>query len=517
MPAPLTRIRPVGIVADLPPSNVGPESWTGGVNVNFRNGFTTRSLGWENIFPVIPGVPKPHFLINVTQAGVTNYWIACCESTVWVTDTTSWFDITPAGFVGNTRPEDWSGELLNGLPILNNQLNPPFYWDLDTGNPCQYLPGWPADTLCNYIAVSKYHVFALGIKDPSGDFPDQLFWSDAAAPGSVPAGWAPSATGDAGDVILGDSRSPILCAKQLRGDLMVFKSNSVYKFRYVGGTFVWANTKLLSNSGALSSKAAVEIPDGRMVFLSDGDIMLTDGQNVQSLIDMRWKNTLFKIINGDAYRTSWACVDQANSEVIFGVPAYSQEYPTYGLTWNYKNNAIGVRPLGRFSHMAAGIVTVAAASNTWESQTQTWADSDFPWSQSLYNAADDGLIACSPLRSRLSFIDSGTLGDGAPIISSVAKYYMDFDEPKTLKFIRRIWPRVTDYDDSVPWFIRVGSSDSIQEAINWQPFTEWYPAQRRAFDCFVNGRYISFEIQTNDGGQWTLAEVDFEMQAGGQW
>ena len=44
------EILPVGFNQDLPPDQVGADTWTGGVNVSARDGISQRIAGYENIF-----------------------------------------------------------------------------------------------------------------------------------------------------------------------------------------------------------------------------------------------------------------------------------------------------------------------------------------------------------------------------------------------------------------------------------------------------------------------------------
>src|SRR5690606_33680858 len=261
-PKKLLRLRPRGIVSDLPPSEVPPDFYTGGANVHFRRGFASRILGSRPVYGTMPVDPVLHLLNSRAPGGVTqtNFWLVFGENEIHALETSNADDVTPSGGLQSvSQPWQWSSCLLNNIPVANNGLDAPMYWGGDVGTPFTALPGWPEGTVCKSIAAHKYHLFALDIDGPNGHFEGQVLWSDAAPPGAVPGTWTAAADNQAGDVELGDTPGPALLGLPLRGSFLVYKRSGTYAFDYVGGNEIYSIRTLFTSSGALTRHAACDV------------------------------------------------------------------------------------------------------------------------------------------------------------------------------------------------------------------------------------------------------------------
>ena len=163
------------------------------------------------------------------------------------------------------------------------------------------LTDWTATETCQFITAFQYHLFALDISGPGGTFPSLLRWSDAAAPGTIPASWTPSASTEAGDVELSDSPGRLLCAYPLRDSLIIYKRSAMYQAKYVGGDNVFNFRKVQAASGALTRRSVCDV-NGQHVVVTDGDIIQTDGSNRRSLGEARVKDWLFNQLDQSSVR-----------------------------------------------------------------------------------------------------------------------------------------------------------------------------------------------------------------------
>ena len=233
-------------MTDLPPEEVPIENWTGGANIQFQDTATRRVGGYQ----AFGGTPSaaPMFAMSVLVSGAA-YWIYCSADGIFATDGLTHTDITPAGGLTAVTPGLWTGCILNGIPVLNNSIDPPMYWPLDIAQKCLVLPGWPATAACKAIRAFKYHLFALNITDNSVNFPDSLWWSTSAEPGSVPVTWAPAVDNDAGDAVLADTPGIIIDGLGMRDVFVVYKDNSTYSLSYVAGQYVYTVRKNFLTSG----------------------------------------------------------------------------------------------------------------------------------------------------------------------------------------------------------------------------------------------------------------------------
>jgi hypothetical protein len=508
MPHPLVKLRPGSINVDVPPSEVVPEEWTSGVNFQFKDGFANRSLGWDAIFPATS--QPPIHTINARQTGSYNYWISCQPDGVFVTNGGSaWVDITPDIYTYTADPNAWTSALLNGIPVINNGINPPFYWDL-VGIMLP-LPGWPAATACRAIRSFKYHLVAMHIND----FQDQYIWSDAAAPGSVPLSWEPTPSTDSGDNILSATRGAIIDGAKLRGQFMLWKSHSGYRMNYVGGTFVMATQKFLSNSGVLSRNCIAEV-EGYQAIFTDGDIIRTDGQNVTSIIDRRAKSTIFSQISSEFYERSYVVTNRPRNEVLFCFPTTDAPdgYPDLALVWDYARDRIGFRDINSSPYMAAGTVFQVPGDNEWNQQIGSWDEQTRIWGQSTYRAADDGVLMLqnSPQMYRL---DGSATAAGVGVDSRIRREYLDFGAPGDVKTLSRVWPRITA-PEGTNISVRVGGQMTPDNPVTWSDYIPYLPEADDFVSVFATGRGLSFEFSSIGGQAFQLEGFDVELTARGR-
>ena len=505
------ELRPKGINYDIPPSEVSTEEYTYGENILFRNGFAEKARGWEQVFP--DPTFEPQYLLNVTTSSA-NYWVVGADDGIYVTDSVAWFDITPASFVAPTELNQWTGGVLNGIPVLNNGQGAPWYWDLNTGNVMLDIPDWPANTTCGFIRPFKFHLIAGNITNVSGNFPNQIVWSSAAEPGGIPQEWTPTPSNDAGDVQLSSTPVPVIDGGPLRDAFMVYKQHSTFELKYVGGTFVYASRKVFASSGILARNCVVEFEGSQFVF-TDGDIIKTDGQNFVSLISRRAKQSLFAVIDPDTFPYSYVALNRPDNEIMFCLPANPSPVPNLALVYNTRFDTLGLRVIGECAHINWGNVSVAGTDSSWSGLVGTWADQVGAWTQSRFNSADDGLVMANTEFQKIYELDSSIDQDGEPAPWILRRGYLDFGMPSTNKTLTRVWPRCQAQNEGVI-NLRVGGTETTEESVQWLPPIPFDPNTQRYVDVITVGKFLSFEF-SGDTGQIVLTGFDVELMESGRY
>lgn len=343
-PKKLLRLRPTkGIVSDTPSHEVGPDFYTAGQNVIFRNGFAGRIGGFRSAYTTALGVALPGDLlhaINAQFAG-TNYWLIFeADGTAWALegDNATQIDGTLLSVIG--QPWEYASSRLNGVPIIVNGTDEPVFWD-GSGN-LATLPDWTATETAKSIAVFKFHVFAMDIDGPSGTFESLVKWSDAAEPGTVPNSWTPAADNEAGSVELSDGPGPVLCAVPLRDNLIFYKRRTMYAAQYVAGNLKYAFSKLQSASGALTRHSVCDV-NGQHLVVSEGDIVLTDGTNLRSIGESRKKDFLFNQIDQDNFENLFTVFNPAKNEALIGFPESGSTRANLALVYDVSQDSFGDR------------------------------------------------------------------------------------------------------------------------------------------------------------------------------
>lgn len=507
-PKQLLRLSPRrGIVSDVAAYEVGPNFWTQGDNCVFRQGFAERAPGTLEVYD--PPQTAIYNLLNA-QIGGINYWIYHSADKSHAVETSNHTDITHAsGLQAAAETYLWTSGLLNGVPFANNSLDAPMYWDGDVGNKFVDLPDWPAGTVCNALVAHKYHLFALGIDGPSGDFPMQIKWSDAAAPGSVPAAWTAAADNEAGDSELAETPGALVTALSLRGSLMIYKNGATYVADYLPESDeIFTFRLLFSQAGALARHGVADV-NGQHFIVTDGDIVLTDGVNIRSIAQSRRRRFLFNQLDQDNFRNIFAIYNRAQNEVWLGFPEAGESLCTRAMIYDVSNDAWGDRELPSIATAAPGIINDTAPDESWDSDSEVW-DSDLTeWNRQSYSLATESIVLADP-----NTPDMLQVGEGSQSISStLAKYGLTFDAPERLKFVKRVHVRM-DAPTSVDFELRIATQMTPEGAITYtNPVT--FNSDQQFINVIAQGRYIGIEIKATTDQSWSCMGVDIEAELRG--
>ena len=510
----LVPFAPMGINLDHPPEELGPEAWSNGRGVLFRNDAAERQGGEVVLADVSQSAAPfgPQHLVNV-QFGPNTYWLYSGAAGIGVWDGVNAFDISPTTppAVGGT-PERWTSAVLNNLPVLNLEGVSPWFWNIDTGAAMLELPGWPASTSCAALRAFKYHLIAMNITAPGGAFDTQLLWSNSADPGLVPTEWAATPENDAGETIIAATPGALVDGLALRDQFVICKQHSTYLMQYIGGNFVFLFRKALVTSGALATNCMTEVL-GRLLILTDGDVVLFDGQETHSLLENRFKRALFRGLDGDTYRTSFVVSHPTQSEVWVCVPETGSPHPNIAAVWDRNTDSWGIRSLfPETTYIGRGIIPDTGVDPTWDGDAQAWDLDDTRWNQSTFNPTDDGLLQGDEPGLQLIQVDEGlTHHDGSDIEGRIGKDSMPFDDLHSRKICTALWPYVIA-DQAVELTVRVGFQDRYSDPIRWLPEQTFNPATDERVPLIGTGRYISVHFSSRSATRWRLS--GFALQVG---
>ena len=521
----LTEIRPESIVEDIPPAEVGPEFWTQMRNFYMRVGYAQRISGVSQFF--LNWTDEPLNLTNVFSATL-NFWVVMGKDTVQVIDQGGGVnDITPAIYVGPILAAESNQTIINGFPVQNFRQEPPTFWDLSTSNICAPLPGWPAATTCRSIRTFNNFLFALNMTESGTEFPTKLRWSSAAEPGTVPTEWVATATNNSGDASLADTAGGIIDAAALRGQFVIYKQHATYLANFVGGSFVFTFRKFLTTSGIMARNCVTEAL-GNHIVMTDGDVLIHDGQNVRSLVDEKLRRFIFLQIDPVNFINSFVFNYRAAKEVFICFPTQGFVEPNVAVVWDYAHDLLSIRELSEtWSHAESGLVLSSSAALDWDGQTDTWNESAGSWNRAQFTGAFERVLSSVAVstdigdgvvdgNSRLIFVDdTSTLRDDSAVIGQITRESLDLGNPEAFKFVRRVWPRVEGSTGTV-LKIRIGVQDEPSAGITWSPQQDFAINVDDFLNFDLSGRFISvrFEDDSAPGATpnpvWRVHGFDLE-------
>jgi hypothetical protein len=376
------------------------------------------------------------------------------------------------------------------------------------GTPAADLPGWPAGTICKSLVAFKFHLFALDIDGPSGHFESQFLWSDAASPGNVPSTWTAAATNEAGSGIAADSPGPCMCGVALQDTLLIFKRSSTYAVNYLQGNPRVFSSKLLDGvRGALTRRAAVDV-GGRVLIVTDGDVMLTDGINWQSIAQGRVRDYLFSQLDQDSYENLFVVFNRSRGQALIGYPTAGNTLCDEGIVYDVASDAFGIIDLRSAACAAVGIINDTAADESWDADPEPWDDDDSAWNSANFSlAVEQLLVGGDSAALELENDDTATTVD-----ATLFRHDLAMGAPERFKFVRRVHVRTNATPGTL--YVRVGARNSPTDAIRWDTERALVPPA-----AFVNaralGKLISVEVRSQGSEVWQVTGFDLEYEQRG--
>ena len=503
----INDVASVGVIRDSPPHELPPEAWTLAENVRFEDDSIVQLLGYSQIFGT-PGTP-PQYAQFVSAPGQP-WWLYAGLNSIWAYNGTTHFNVTRTtdGATYNaTSAAQWQGTNIGGIPVINNGVDVPQYWPAFLGTThMANLANWPSTLRCAVIRAFGPYMMALNLTDTSVQKPYDVRWSHPADPGTVPVTWdITDPTHNAGQVSLSDVDSgQIVDGLSLQGKFYVYKENSCWRFRNVGGQFIFDEDAFLENIGLLSPRCVAITGEGqRHFFISQDNIFIHDGNSAKPLLDKRTRRYLFNNVDPGNYAASFVFVNPVRQEGWFCYPALGATTPTRAMIVNYNTLAVTECDID-FVHAAMGTVSTSDSA-TWDPTSTAWTASTSPWNVSNRRK----LVLSKPSATKFEQLDLGVTRDGTAFTGLIQRtslglvgknrktgdWITDFE---VRKMCHRIWPKMSGF----PVSIRLGGQDVPNGPIRWSLPQTFDPNVSKYCDITAEGAALCIEISGANG--WKL-------------
>jgi hypothetical protein len=505
--------RPKGVISDLSPYELPNEVWSAGNNVNFRNFRTNREIGYSQVFPDLD--IQPLFSLASSISGVTN-WFYGSTTAIYKTNGTTQIDITNvSGAYTGSFTNGWTGDVFNGVAIMNNATDAPQFYDTSTSKMVN-LTGWPTDYTAAVVRPFKNYLIALNITDDAGEnIPSLVRWSNGAPVGAVPSDWDNvNPASQAGENSLADTGGVLIDGRALNNTFMIYKSDSVWGMQLIGGTLTFSFRKIFSDQGALSSDCITEF-SGKHFVITPSDVYVHDGTTKQSILNNKVRGQLFSQINENFVDRVKCVADTPNREVWVYYPTTdsSDGLCNKALVWNWETNDWSPRDLENIAHIAVGDIN-PVESDTWDGGTAgSWDSDTTQWAEGSYNPSETELLLSNYTDSKFFQANLSTTLDGLAYTSFVERSGLNFQDDLNYKYVNSITPHFIG-EGTV--FITVGSEDRQGQGILWSdPVTFEIDVDYKA-DFRVSGRYIAVRISSSTSTSWALTSYTIEYKDVGE-
>ena len=394
----------IGVVSDVAPWDLPPPAFSDGMNFRLVSGKAQTTGGLESV-SINAGQDIGHIAQSTDLKGNSS-WLVCGERSILMFNGNDFYTLTGLAAerlknTVNVDPSAWSSAKIGNVSFFNNPELTPVYWadegESTTPSDLKYLPWhigvdeegnlatetW-ADVgmSCNIIRSHKNFLFALGIKNPDGQFNDMVHWSHPAEPNGIPFSWRPTIQQPdsiAGALSMGRGGA-IISGESLRDSFVIYSEDALNVMDFTGDALGWRRRAISETAGLSNKNAIVEVKGTHLLF-SGSDILSYDGNSLQSLMHNRLRSRLAANVNMDRIKNSWAAHYLAHNEVWFGVPENGADHPNYAYCYNYRDNTWSIRDLEKQVVHARSGKEPKAAYLTWEKSVTSWDEEGGSWTQ----------------------------------------------------------------------------------------------------------------------------------------
>jgi hypothetical protein len=350
-------------------------------------------------------------------------------------------------------------------------------------------------------------------------------WSTEAATQAVPTSWdETSATVDAGEYELADTKGKIIDGVALGDTFMIYKEDSTYSMTYVGTPFIFAFRQLSPTIGALSKNCIAEFSDeqGTKHFIfGNGDMYVNDGRQIKSILPHKMRDYVFGQLNGSEYEKSFVIADYANTEIWACYVTSASDQCDKALVYNWVNKTFTERDLPDLGFVGYGTQADPTSVASWNAATTTWTSEDKNWNEitasSFISKEGKTLIMASASDTKLYRNGTGHTEDGTDMTSFIERTGLSMDaqgQPNhaMVKQVTSVWPKMSG-SSSVN--VYVGAQMSTEEAVTWEgPYT-FDPDTQSKVPVRVTGKYIGVKFESTGDQTWRLDGYSLDVQNAG--
>lgn len=520
----------VGIIKDVPPTELPHNAWTDGRNVRFRDGAVEKMKGRVQVFG--DALDSPYWLLPLR---VRNgfIWFYGSADAIYATDGASHYDVTNASATHAINVDvNWTGGVLGTIAVVNDPSEVPQTWGQDTVTAIssatfQTLANWPSEMRCKTLRPYKEYLVAMDIEESSGAGYNGLLlrWSHPASPGAVPTSWDyEDAANDAGRVELAQSTDPLIDCQPLRDTNIIYRDSSVWTQSFIGGNEIFSFRRAFDQIGILNRRCVRPFFGQHFVATKD-DVVLHDGHRAQQLLPNRLRRWVFSRMDPTSYVRAFVAINYRATEMWVCFPESGRTWPNIALTWNWQENTWGIHDLPtETTHIEFGQAEDLSQDWSFDAAVGVF-DTDIGAFDDLgYSGARSHMLIADANENKLYRGEETEQFDGQSFRSYVERDVVPLGRPTEgglmtdihrYKTVYAIWPRL-DGTLGGTVQIEVGSRNAVDETISWTAPRDYHIGQTNKVNVLVTGKIITIRFSSNSNINWRLSGYEVEYAIGGE-
>ena len=563
----------VGIIKDLPSYDVAPNGFTDGENIQFNEGGVRPLVKEVQIFsgPLF----DPWFIEAATFGNVSTVWYYMGAAKAGLVSNFAHIDITrTSGDYTANREQGWNGGIFQGIPVFNNGFDIP--QQSDPNDPSLSLidmDNWPVGL--RFEVLRPFGTFLIGlVLNNTGIFDHQtLAWSDTSDPGEVPPNWDfADPASKAGVKTFSEKGDRLVDCLPLRNENIIYKENSIWRQRFIGGTFVFSFALAFDEVGLLAVDCVTAFGT-RHFFVSSSDLYIHNGFDISPIGHRRTKDFFFADI--DPARKNFTFVQhyEQAQQIWICYCTQGSPRPDRAMIWNYEEDNLTFRDIPQVSDIAKGLLdgtvlvtwgsvtetwdtpgisdedgsTWDASNNSWESDVSWGGQPDsVTWASQGSNQVEQSLVLVTDVNGVAPTYDALTnMSEAAGV-----EYAGNDDRPpfwhvpvqgerfqgrvqrkglaiagkdqegkptvnRTInKTFTELWPEVEGTVE-----IRLGTHDTPNGDIRWEEWKAFVALEDIKLDFFATAKFLAMEVRGMEGSSddWLFSGYQLALEADGRY
>ena len=522
-----------GVVSDAAPWDLPPSALTDGRNFRIHNGRLACSGGSQVATYEKTNGGKVGLITQVTSENGDNTWIVCTKNTIEMWDGSSF--VTLFDYPYAVSEDGFSACVIGHVVFVNNSDSYPVYWTNngsmakaewltwgpqydEQGNATGKIETWQeAGKKCRVLSSHKNFLFALGMIEQDGGavvYGDRVRWSHPCEPNGIPYTWEEPNRNDrssiAGYVTLGRG-GDVVGGESLRDSMVIYSQKAISIMDFTGDALGWRR-RSLSNTYGLCGKHAVTECKGIHYFMSPEDILMFDGNQVQSILQGRMRKRYATDANYNWLERCFTLHNMTFNEIWFCFPAGTSNFPTLAYTYNYRDQSIGIRDLSLFGDVTYadfGRGTLNLGKDVWDDLPATWAEQRETWDQNAPNPF--GGLVLGGIGDEIYSLDTSTPEDS--IESYIERVGMPTEGHDNCLSIVRLFPHA---EGRAPITLKVGSQQKAGGEVTWKSPRSFTPGTDRKVDVKSTGELHCLRIEMPPRGYVNITGIDLEAVPAGK-
>ncbi len=514
----------IGVATDYPEFDLPPNAFTHTQNVRVADGVIGNINCGYTDFATTVGVPLDVEAFHDSSQNV--YWVYSTATDIRIADPST--EVLGTGYSNATY---WITTVLTGVPVFTWLGDAPQYWK--AVSPVQTLLPLPWDTTdvtdwdnaygSTYRAESirshKNFLFAMNITEAGVSYNKLVHWSHPAEPGLPPPTWKYREPDNlSGRIDIAETDGQVLDGLTLGDSFVVYKTDSVWKFTFIGGNAVFRKTRIQSLPGMLSRKCMVnvDIEGGSHVVLHNDDIYIHNGQTYKSLVTDRVRERVLSLISPANYQNCFVTRDSYYKEVWVCVPAIDSVGGEAGLAavWSWEDDTWTFRDLPNLFCASEG--EVVSPGRTLINNAVGTIGSDHTLINAVSNTPKNVVLVGGSDNQKLLQFDTGLTNNGVPFLSQVQREFLQVNDEIQFNTVDTLFITAEFTGGNSEIQVKMGSHKTMRSPVRWGKSRTFDIKTDRKVNPRVTGAYHAIDIRDDTGTGWGLSGIKFEHFPAGE-